>query len=160
MLYALCSTCPVLLLPKKALFAPKKNCIGSNLTYSRQLFSACQLVNLAPDSPSRHHLRRCLRSLLLAAYCSIRFSRVAPRRFASNTLLEIRKLHKPLLSIPITKLDGGFGISERNSKHPPPLRAPLHIDTLPSESGSIMPLLGASRRISNGQVPEKRRKVR
>ena len=43
----------------------------------------------SPDTPSRHHLRRYLRSLLLAAYC-LYASVVAPRRLASNTLPVMR----------------------------------------------------------------------
>ena len=48
----------------------------------------------APDSPSRHHLLPCLRSLRPAAYY-LYASVVAPRRLASNTLLLIRDMPKP-----------------------------------------------------------------
>jgi len=49
---------------------------------------------LDPDPPSRHHLQRCLRSLLLAAYCSYA-SVVAPWRLASDALLVIGNHPEP-----------------------------------------------------------------
>ena len=73
------------------------------------LFNPCLPHHTTPDPPARHHLRRCLRSLLLAAYC--------PPHTPQSSLLGALHLipggsgilHKPLISVLITKLDGGFG---------------------------------------------------
>jgi hypothetical protein len=56
-----------------------KPCTGQNTGRESYLLargaSICQGLPEVPDAPSRHHLLRCLRSLLLAAYCSIRLTR-------------------------------------------------------------------------------------
>jgi hypothetical protein len=62
---------------------------------------------ISPDPPSRHHLQRYLRSLLLAAYFSYT-SVVAPRRLAFNTLLVVRPTLQKQLKMKLFKLDSGF----------------------------------------------------
>jgi hypothetical protein len=63
-----------------------------------------------PDPPSRCHLQRCLRSLLLVAYY-LYASVGTPRRLASNTFLMPRALQNPLSLVHKHKFDGGFWIS-------------------------------------------------
>jgi hypothetical protein len=70
--------------------------------YAIQKPSACQQEVHLPDPPSRYHLLRCLRSLLLATYCAYA-SVVAPRRLASDTLLMIRTFTKSTQSVPIAE---------------------------------------------------------
>jgi len=64
-----------------------------------------------PDPPSRCHLLRCLRSLLLAAYYSYA-SVVAPRRLASDNLLVPRVTQNPPQFLSKWELNGGFWESD------------------------------------------------